>query len=42
MVSSGEIKALETDIAGQIEEAVEFARKSPYPQAADLETDLYA
>jgi pyruvate dehydrogenase E1 component alpha subunit len=42
VISSGEIKALETDIAGQIEEAVEFARESPYPQAADLETDLYA
>jgi pyruvate dehydrogenase E1 component alpha subunit len=35
-------ETMETEIAQEIEAAVQFADESPFPVAADLETDIYA
>lgn len=42
VITEEKIDRLEKEITRQIEDAVEFAKESPYPQAADLEKDIYA
>ena len=37
-----EVEAVRSDVAATIEEALEFARESPYPDPEDLFTDMYA
>ena len=37
-----EIEAVRIDVRQAIEDALEFARQSPYPDPEDLFTDLYA
>ena len=37
-----EIDQLQEDVVGAIEEALEFARESPYPEPEDLFADMYA
>ena len=37
-----EIDALQAEVAATIEEALEFARESPYPEPEDLTVDMYA
>ena len=36
-----EVGATQAEVAAAIEEALEFARESPYPEAEDLFTDMY-
>ena len=33
---------VQENVAAAVEEALEFARESPYPDEADLFTDMYA
>jgi acetoin:2,6-dichlorophenolindophenol oxidoreductase subunit alpha len=42
VVSEGEIEALESAITREVDEAVEFALSSPYPEVAELRRDVYA
>ena len=42
LASQEEIDALDADVIATIEEALEFARESPYPEPEDLFTDMYA
>ncbi|HBJ30597.1 MAG TPA: pyruvate dehydrogenase (acetyl-transferring) E1 component subunit alpha, partial [Dehalococcoidia bacterium] len=37
-----EIEAVRNDVRQAIEDALEFARQSPYPEPEDLFTDLYS
>jgi len=37
-----EIDGLQAEVAAAIEEALQFARESPYPEPEDLTTDMYA
>lgn len=40
--SQDEIHILESQVTMDVEEALQFARESPYPEAKDLFTDMYA
>jgi TPP-dependent pyruvate/acetoin dehydrogenase alpha subunit len=42
LMSVQEIKTLDTAVAMEIEEAVDFAVRSPFPEPGELYTDLYA
>jgi pyruvate dehydrogenase E1 component alpha subunit len=42
VASQQEIDAVQAEVASSIEEALEFARQSPYPEPEDLISDLYA
>ncbi len=42
IASAEEIEAVREDVADTIAEALEFARESPYPDADDLFTDMFA
>ena len=41
-VSQDELSALETELANELEEALEFAKSSPEPHPEDTLNDLYA
>ena len=36
-----ELKAVEKEVKAQVEEAIEFAEQSPYPEAQELYEDVY-
>jgi len=40
-VSESELNAIREKVTKEIEEAVEFAKRSPYPEPIELYTDLY-
>jgi pyruvate dehydrogenase E1 component alpha subunit len=42
IASHDEIEGVRKEVAETIAEALEFARESPYPEADDLFTDMYA
>jgi TPP-dependent pyruvate/acetoin dehydrogenase alpha subunit len=47
MVSKGiatkdEVKNIENNVISNIENAVDFAKKSPFPELKELYTDVYA
>lgn len=42
IASANEIDSLEAEVSETIENALEFARQSPYPEPEDLFTDMYA
>jgi pyruvate dehydrogenase E1 component alpha subunit len=42
VASQQEIDAVQAEVAAAIEEALEFARQSPYPEPEELTEDLYA
>jgi TPP-dependent pyruvate/acetoin dehydrogenase alpha subunit len=42
LATAEELDALEAEIKALIEEAVEFAKESPYPEAAEVTTNVYA
>ena len=42
IASRDDVERLQREVAATIEEALEFARESPYPDPEDLITDLYA
>lgn len=42
VATAEEIEAVRADVNCAIDDALEFARESPYPDASDLFTDLYA
>jgi TPP-dependent pyruvate/acetoin dehydrogenase alpha subunit len=42
LATQEEIDALQADVIATIEEALEFARESPYPEPEDLLVDMYA
>ncbi len=42
LATAEELDAIETEIKAIIEEAVEFAKQSPYPDVAEVTTDVYA
>ena len=42
VASEEEIEAVQNEVNHAIEDALEFARQSPYPEPEDLFTDLYA
>ena len=42
IASRDEVERVRREVAATIEEALQFARESPYPDADDLFTDLYA
>jgi len=35
------LKAVEKEVKAQVEEAIEFAEQSPYPEAQELYEDVY-
>ena len=41
-LTSGDIEGLEARAAARLDAAVAFAQASPYPEAAELLTDVYA
>ena len=41
IASQEQIEAVRSEVAETIEEALQFARESPYPEADDLFADLY-
>jgi pyruvate dehydrogenase E1 component alpha subunit len=41
ILTEEEINAIEEEVRKEIEEAVEFAINSPYPEPEELYTDLY-
>ena len=42
MASSNEVEIIQDEVNASIEDALQFARESPYPEAKDLYTDMYA
>ena len=42
MATEGEIEEVEAQMKAQIEEALEFARTSPYPEPEAIFEDMYA
>ena len=42
VATQDEIDSLQAEVTAAIEEALEFARESPYPEPEDLFTDMYA
>jgi pyruvate dehydrogenase E1 component alpha subunit len=42
LMTENDLLTMEAAIAAQIDEAVRFARESPYPQEGELYTDMYA
>ena len=42
LATQEEVDAVQAEVAATIEEALEFARESPYPAEEDLFTDMYA
>ncbi|MDN6461048.1 MAG: thiamine pyrophosphate-dependent enzyme, partial [Corynebacterium flavescens] len=41
-VSAKELDAIEAEVKQQVEDAVEFAKNSPWPKPEELTTDVYA
>ena len=39
--SAEELKAVEKEVKAQVEESIEFAENSPYPDASELYEDVY-
>ena len=42
VAKASELDAIEADVKQQVEAAVEFAKKSPYPDASEVTTDVYS
>ena len=42
LITTGELEEIDSQVAGEIEEVVRFARESPLPELGDLYKNVYA